>query len=370
MFTTSRRLLTTVSVLIGLVGGVAACGSDNSSSGSGAATTAPASGAATTTGQAATTSGASTTAASDAAWQAVVDAANKEGTVTLYTAHLQNQQDALKAAFNKKYPNIKLEIARVLAELPTKLDAERTTGAAGADVAVGNDAGVPTKLEAGGFLAKLDGPNAAAWAGNKYFVDNTYFVANFNMLGFAWNTSEVKTPPTSYTDFLNPEWKGKIGIVDGGTAAVLADFYAFVTDNTSPDFLTKLAAQQPVIYASSVPLQQAVVAGEVAVGMYSTPSILDDKAKGAPVDFALPTPSWGAPFFAYDLGWSKHPNAAKVLADFIMSPEGQAALAINGTSALEGVKGLTTIDKATPMDNARVAAAAPLMDAWKKTFGR
>ena len=62
---------------------------------------------------------------------------------------------------------------------------------------------------------------------------------------------------------------------------------------------------------------------------------------GAPVDYVVPTPGISISYGLSALAWSKRPNAARVLADFAMSPAGQAAWHGVGESAspLPGIPG-------------------------------
>lgn len=308
-------------------------------------------------------------------WDAIVAAAEEEGTVTLYTVHLEPQQEALREVFEEQYPNIDLEIARVItpAEMKSALDSEEASGAAGADVAIVADAGLAAEYAESDKLLEIVGPNRAAWDGLDALVDNRYFVANYTVNGVAWNTNHVDEPLSSYEDLLDPAFAGgKIAIVDPATAPVLTDYWAFVEDNTPEGFLEDLAAQDPVVYPSTAPIFQALISGEVAVAMYSTPDILTEKEDGAPVDFAVTSPTWGPPFMTFAPAWSEHPSAALVLIDVLMSEAGQQAIASNGSPALPGVEGFTTIDNVTPADPSRSTPehSEEYVPRWNQIFGR
>jgi iron(III) transport system substrate-binding protein len=305
-------------------------------------------------------------------WSEVVSNAVAEGTVIMYTPYLQNQQDALQAAFSAKYPGIQLQMVRQLQGVQAKLDAEKQTGSAGADVVVTNDPSLGEGLRTRGDLLAIDGPSTDLWTGNSYFAAGAYFTSTLNTLGLAWNTDLVTQPIASYADLLRPELAGRIGLVEVTGTPAIVDFYQFLEESQGPDFLARLAAQRPTFYPSTVPLQQAVIAGEVSVGGYVVPAVRDEKANGAPVDFALPQPAWAAPFDAFAVGWSQHPHAARVLLDFMMSREGQAALAIDGTSALPGVDVLTPLDQVRPSEVATLTpdAVSQYAARWRGIFGR
>jgi len=70
---------------------------------------------------------------------------------------------------------------------------------------------------------------------------------------------------------------------------------------------------------------------------------IDEKKAGAPVEWGLAQPAWGARFHGAVLGSAPHPSAAQLLADFIVTPEGQAAIARKAASVLPDIPG--TVDE-------------------------
>ena len=358
---TKPRRSIALAVTVGVALTAAACNSSTSSNSS--ATTASA-GSTVTTGA----TGAS------AGWQTTVSEANKEGSLTWYTTNLPDESTALVTAFNKKYPAIHVAVARVLTGLGPKLLAEKQTGAAGADVATTNDPTVAPSLAATNGLVQLNGPSAGAWKGNKYLTGNESFVSNFNILGISYNTNIVKTPITSFADLLSPQLSGgKIGLPEVQVASVFVDWYNFVVKSTSSTFLASLAKQSPTFYSSAVPMQQAVESGEIAVDAYTVPSIRADIAKGAPVKFVVPSPAWAAPFYSFGVAWAKHPAAARVFLDFMMSATGQKALGVDGASALPSVTGTLTQLSNVSVSQVSSLTAAQVSSETKQinsTFGR
>lgn len=67
--------------------------------------------------------------------------------------------------------------------------------------------------------------------------------------------------------------------------------------------------------------------------------VLVERDKGAPVDFALPESPIGIPFYSHVLSAAPNPNAAQLLADFMITAEGQEALSQNYIAALPGIPG-------------------------------
>lgn len=148
----------------------------------------------------------------------------------------------------------------------------------------------------------------------------------------AVNTNLVKTPVAGYADLLKPEFKGNVGVVEP-VADVIMAWYDWLEKSYGADFLPKLAAQAPRVYATALPMTQAAIGGEIAFAAFTTPAVVMPFVRqGAPVKMVVPNPSLGTAY-AVVLSWSRRPNGALLFLDFMMSPPGQASWAGNGEVA-------------------------------------
>jgi iron(III) transport system substrate-binding protein len=268
----------------------------------------------------------------------VESAAKKEGRVVLYLS-ITGVDDKLKKAFREDYPNISLEIFRTgSAELLTRLDQEKDTGAAGADVTLLADKGWYQK-NAGRLVAPTLSPAYQdLWTGSKYAnSDGKFVLVDAAPLGVVYNTEVIANakakPIENYTDLLQPELKGLIGFTPAENAAATVQWWFGVSDALGgKDAFTKLAALGPRPYTSLVPLVEAVAAGEHAVGVYgSKAAALPLIAKGAPIKYAEPKPVAAGGHYVGVVDWAKNKNAAEVLRNWLLSAKGQIALSGDGT---------------------------------------
>ena len=209
----------------------------------------------------------------------------------------------LAAKFKDKY-GITLEVVRGIdSELIPKVDAENQTGKNVADVFAFASAQWGVDNAAKGMFVAPAGPAFDDPAYNKasnVSADGTQFISTAAVFGYAWNTDRYSNGMKGYADALDPELAGgKVGVIDVHTSTVLVDFYQYLEAQMGPDYLTKLAAQKPKIYPSGLPMAQALTSGEIAATVYAGP-LVDEKAKGAPVDFGLPDKVWGARFNTVD----------------------------------------------------------------------
>jgi iron(III) transport system substrate-binding protein len=146
---------------------------------------------------------------------------------------------------------------------------------------------------------------------------------NFFVVGY--NTQKVKRSeiPATYEGFLDPKWKGRLGIeaTDSEWMGALQHEWG---EDKAMDFMKKLAAQEPSLRKGHILIAQLVASGEIPVGLtlYQA-NVLSLRKKGAPIDFVPVQPVVARP---QGIGVAKdapHPNAALLFVDFVLSPEGQ-----------------------------------------------
>jgi iron(III) transport system substrate-binding protein len=268
-----------------------------------------------------------------AADAALIEAAKKEGRVVWYTTLIVNQVVIpLKTAFEKKYPGVTLDYARN-DEGPTaiRLMNEAKAGRVQADVFDGLTVNVPLKRE--GLLARIDVPNAADYPAEMKDADGTWHALLLFVFGPGFNTTMVSKAdaPKTYQDLLDPKWKGKMAWNPNSSAGAIG-FVGNIMMSMGPDkgmdYLKALAKQNVVnVEASSRAILDQVIAGEYPMGlmMFNNHTVISAR-KGAPSDW---TPLEPVPVAFDSLGIMKdapHPNAARLLVEFLLSDEGQTVL--------------------------------------------
>lgn len=308
-------------------------------------------------------------------WEDIVAKANEEGVVNAYVAWLPTQMEGVEKGFETKYPDIDLKLTRILPpEIDPALDSELKTGGGPDLVSNTNYPWIRAALDAD-QLAEPLGPEMAGanWAGQDHFIEGKLQTAYLSALGLTWNTEDVAAAPTSYEDLLDPKYRGKVGIVDN-INGTMADMYAWLED-TYPGYLEKLKAQEPKVYATAVPIQEALLSGEISIALWGANVLVQDaKSKGAPIDWVLPDEAWAPTILTYLFKESAHPNAAQVLYDYLGSTEGQSLVAKDDLSILPDIPGTAAqATGLTTLDFFRVTEDGWLADAqaaWRKTMDR
>jgi iron(III) transport system substrate-binding protein len=270
------------------------------------------------------------TAKAFAADQSTIEAAKKEGQVVWYTTLIVNQIiRPLKAAFEKKYPGVTLQYTRA-DDLVTsaKILAEGQAGRVQADIFDGIANMLP--LQEAGLLAPFTVPNAADYPPELKARDG-YWIAEI-MYVFTPGINTTLLPkdqaPKTFADLLDPKLAGKMAW-NGSSMAGAYGFVANVLTSMGEDkgmaYLRALARQRVVnIEASSRAVLDQVIAGEYWMNLMAfNHHVVISARKGAPCDWLRLEPT---PVTLDAVGLLKdapHPNAARLLLEFLLSPDGQ-----------------------------------------------
>jgi iron(III) transport system substrate-binding protein len=253
----------------------------------------------------------------------LVEAAKKEGALTLYTSLATTESIPLTQAFEKKY-GIKVNLWRALSEnVLQRALAEAKAGRNSVDVIETNSPEMEA-LARENVLAPYTSPLFAElhdWAvpvHRKWISDR----ADLWVVGF--NTAQVKREeiPQAIDGFLDAKWKGRLAI-EATDDDWMATLIKTMGEERGLAFMRKLATQKPELRKGHVLLAQLIAAGEVPLGLtvYSG-NAESAKKKGAPIDWTVVEPAVGRP---QGLGLAKsapHPAAALLFAEFVLSREG------------------------------------------------
>ena len=261
-----------------------------------------------------------------------------EGAVTIYSSRGSTPERVGEAV--RRGLRHQVEVFRAVDnDLHAKVQAELDTGSPIADVIVNATAAwqleKSTQLVRAVDLPAFDNPDYNVELNVSEKSD--YFAVNAAVLTFGWNTERWPKGLADYPDLLDPELKGKIGVIEP-TAGSIVDFWLYLEEKYGSDFTDKLAAQEPRIYPSSLPMGEALISGEISAGSFVQVQDVP-KAEGAPVDSGLSDPLWGAIFNGAVLANAPHPNAAILLSDFMLTERGQEAVSFRGAASLPNIEG-------------------------------
>jgi iron(III) transport system substrate-binding protein len=151
---------------------------------------------------------------------------------------------------------------------------------------------------------------------------------------------DVERPDSIY-DLADPKWKGKIGIarpIAGTTASHVACLFAALGEEKAKEFFRSLKANEVQILGGNKQVAQACAAGQIAFGLTDTDDAIIEVERAGPVAIVYPDrqpDQLGTLFIPNTLAIIKgcpHPEQAKRLIDYLLSPAVEEKLAM-GASA-------------------------------------
>jgi ABC-type Fe3+ transport system substrate-binding protein len=266
--------------------------------------------------------------------QVLEDGARKEGTVVLYSAMIVNQAlRPLTDAFRKKYPFIDIKYWRGDDhQIVSKLIVETQANALVADVVEGS--GVSGGLGATQIVAPYHSQYSAEMPANAIAPDRTWLTTRYRYIGLGYNTKFVRKEdaPKTYEDLLDPKWKGKMAwsaqSSASGALIIITALRAAWGEDKAAAYFEKLAGQQVAPLAmSNRAVVDRLVEGEYQIGIgISAHHPIISARKGAPSDTIMLEPTPALSDAVQVLRAAKHPHAAMLLIDFMLSPECQTLL--------------------------------------------
>src|SRR5262249_14381409 len=102
-----------------------------------------------------------------------------------------------------------------------------------------------------------------------------------------------------------------------------------VRERYGDSFFERLRAQSPRRFDAGVPAAQALAAGEGAIqAPVTAPQVKGLQDRGAPLEIVTPPYTTGVEMHLIltNRGKARHPNAGRLLANYLLSPEGSAVL--------------------------------------------
>ena len=254
----------------------------------------------------------------------LLERAKEEGRVVLYTSLAPTESKPLAEAFEKKY-GIKVDLWRALSDKVVQRVVTEAQGNHHAVDVVETNGPEMEAIAQEKLLADVQSPYAADLPKEGIPAHHGWYPDRLNFFVVGYNTQKVKRSelPATYEGFLDPKWKGRIGIeaTDSEWMAALVKIWG---EARGMDYFRKLAAMKPDMRKGHVLLAQLVATGEVPVALTLYNANVESlKKKGAPIDFVPVQPVVARP---QGIGVAKaapHPAAAMLFADFVLSPEGQ-----------------------------------------------
>lgn len=186
------------------------------------------------------------------------------------------------------HPEVTVEVFRAgTGDLTTRVATEQASGGVQADVFLAADAGTFEDYAADELLLQYSPADVESL--NQDIVDPEGYYTGTRIIPtvIAYNTALVTEPPTSWAELTDAEYANKLVMPNPDVSGAAAYNAAVWLDEPAlgEEWLTKLAANKPVIADSNGPVSQAIATGAQPVG------IVVDYPRASSQPRAHPSPS-------------------------------------------------------------------------------
>ena len=274
---------------------------------------------------------------------AIAQSAAVSGPLVLYTSQPDKDVKGTIAEFNKKYPDVKVEVFRSgTTEVLNKLRTEISAGAPQPDLILLADSVTMEALKKDGQLMPMKNADVSGIPAQFYDKDKYYIGTKVITTGMVVNT-KARFKPASWKELLNPDLKNQIAMPSplySGAAAISLGAWLADPALGGWSYVEGLKSNGAIAVRGNGAVLQQVANGEKSAGILVDFMALNAKAKGSPVEFVIPKE--GLTFVTEPVAMlktAKHVAAAEAFVNFLLSADGQVySTTLGYVPILKGVK--------------------------------
>src|SRR5712664_1818403 len=257
--------------------------------------------------------------------QKLIEGAQKEGELNLYTSAQSDDMGVLVSAYEKKY-GIKVSVWRASSEkVLQRAVAEARANRNTVDIVETNGPEMES-LHREKVLQQIKSPHHADLIAPAIRPHGEWVGTRLNVFVQAYNTKAVRKEdlPKTWEDLLDPKWKGRLGI-EQEDSDWLAGLLAELGEAKGTRLFKEIVAKNGMsVRKGHTLLTQLVVSGEVPLALtvynYKAEQF---KGKGAPIAWFSIGTAIARPNGVGVARRAPHPHAAVLFYDFEISEEGQ-----------------------------------------------
>jgi len=269
----------------------------------------------------------------------VVAGAEKEGKLSIYSTTDSASAGPLLKDFGALYPKISLEYNDMNStEVYNRFVSEAAAGSGSADLLWSSAMDLQVKLVADGYAQEYASPEAAGLSPSSIWK-NQAFGTTFEPIAFVYNKRLLKPDevPQSHADLVRQlkaspaRFRGKLTSYDPERSGLgfLLDTQDAKNDPNYAETEKAYGSVGPKLYTSTGAMMERIASGEHLIGfnMIGSYAVLRQKKDPSlgiayPKDYMLVMSR-----VAIIPKAARHPNAAKVFLDYVLSSRGQQVLA-------------------------------------------
>jgi iron(III) transport system substrate-binding protein len=266
----------------------------------------------------------------------LIDAASKEGQLVI-NAGISDSTSiaALEAAFELRYPKIKLSVATGNSEsLEERFLADHAAGNQQVDVEISTKRKFIERALKEKAVLPLDQTIQGifkTWPEGIWrweTANGTTAIPFYRPLGIAYNTDLVKGDliPKQYKDLANPALKGHLLGLDPEASSTFASVWKQISQSVDENTMRAIGnnlIKKPLYSDIQVGAQALGAGGGMVIMEMGKNVAITMRQSGAPVQGVMPDSVTGPQYGFGAAADAPHPNAAKLFAYWLYSSEGQ-----------------------------------------------
>jgi iron(III) transport system substrate-binding protein len=316
-----------------------------------------------------------------AQWQAVLEAARKEGEVVYYSSGVARTEEPLMKEFERQY-GIRVQYSRpgggevVIRKFQTEIEAGRVL----ADLCGLTDKTLGVHAERQGWTAEMAVPNVAQILPGFPITSAHVVPTGFFGLPIMYNKNLLKPEeaPQRYGDLADPRFKDRLVLGAPENAASTTLVIKAWLELYGWDFVGRLKTNGTTETRLQTEAVQAVSRGEkvLTVGAQAWAQLFG--RQGAPLAVVWPADGVAmAETTAFIARRAPHPNAARVLANHLLSvayqtqtgPQQGVYGAVQGVPAPDIFPSLGSLKIHPTRLDELLVQRGEILDRWRKTMG-
>jgi ABC-type Fe3+ transport system substrate-binding protein len=227
--------------------------------------------------------------------------------------------------FEKKYPFLKVQLVTGdAATISRRVTDEYKAGRHDVD-------GFETSIEGlilpgqQGVLQAYYSPELTNYPDKVKSPQGYWTIVRESYIGLGFNTNKLKEAevPHSYHELGDPKWKGRMAVSDSTSTG--ANLVGAMLTRENEEFVRSLKAQNiRVIQGTGRVVADLIISGEVDLSptIYNS-HVADSASKGAPIAWVALEPDYVTEVVFAIASQAPHPAATLLLADYLLSKEGQ-----------------------------------------------
>jgi iron(III) transport system substrate-binding protein len=266
--------------------------------------------------------------------RADLEAARREGSLSWYTSTPVAQAQALASRFEQE-TGVKVQLLRSGGQaVLRRLQQELSAGRPGADLLTMSDAGAANGLAKQGVLAPFRPEGFEKIVDYAKDKDGRWIAQRLQMVGIPVRTDKVAEAdrPKTWSDLKDPKYKGRMVMPDPSFTAIQLIVVGMLSQTLGWDFYKALRANDTMVVQGHQQVFSTMQQGERVIGAEGADPRSFFDGKDVP-NQAIIYPTEGTFIVSSPtaiINAAKSPNAARLFAQFMVTPEAQKIIVDSG----------------------------------------